>query len=501
MSQKPPPPTRKTDVTETIHGTAVPDPYRWLEDDASPEVAQWIADQNTFTRAYLDAIPVRDDLKKRFTELLYTTTFSVPVPKKGKYFFTERKESEDLSVLYVQEGLNGSPRALIDPNLFPKEKRANLKSWSTSRDGKLLAYGLSEAGNDQMSIFVMNVETGEKFTDVIPAEAYPDTPSAWEPDGTGFWYTRRMAVVPKGEEKFHKRAYYHRFGDDWRNDELVFGDEIKKEDYPSVRISEDGRHLLMFVGISSEEKRRTELFVRERSAEARQLVPLVKNLDGIFVASFHKDFIYALTDFHAPSWKIVRISIADALRGVREWSDVIPEQKGSVVESFRAIGDCLFVERNEKMVLRLSRHTLNGTLLSEIPLPAIGSITAHRGEPDGNEFLFGFTSFLTPHAIFRFDLTTNTLQKIREAPGGIDPDGCTVQQAWYSSKDGTQIPMFVVHRKDLAGNEDNPLYLYGYGGFGHRSMPAFSKSIIDFVRRGGIYAVANIRGGGELGQE
>ena len=501
MPQKEYPPTKAVDTVDMLHDVTVPDPYRWFEDANSSDVSKWVDSQNAYTREYLDKIPVREYLNKRFTELFYTPSFSVSVPKKGRYFSAERKNGENLFALYVQEGLDGELKPLVNPNLFPKEKRANLKGWTPSRDGKLIAYGLSEAGNDQVSIYFMNVATGENLPDIIPAEVYPHIPSAWEPDGSGFWYTRRIINVPKGEEKFHRKVYYHRFGDNWENDKLVFGEDIKKEDWPYSHLSEDGRHMLVSVDVSSEQKKRTEVFLFDRRNEKLGFTPIIKNIDGIFNASIHRDFIYTTTDFRAPSWKIMRISIKDAHLGIDAWSDVIPEKKEMVVESFRTISDSLFVGKTKNMILHLYQYTLDGTLLSEIPLPSIGDITAHTAEREGNELLFGFTSFLVPHILFRFDLKTNTLQKIRETPGGIDPQTATVQQVWYPSRDGTKIPMFLVHGKDITKNANNPIYLYGYGGFGISNGPTFNKSIIEFIRRGGIYTVGNIRGGGELGQE
>ncbi len=501
MQKKSYPRIKAVGTVDTLHGVMVPDPYRWLENNSDPEVEQWVKEQNTHTQEYLDKIPARGYLRKRFTELLYTPSFGVPVPKKGKYFFAEKKKDENLTALYVQEGLNSEPRVLVNPNLLPKEQRVSLKGWSPSRDGTLIAYGLSEAGNDQVSIHFMNVETGEKFPDIIPAKVYPHIPSAWELDRSGFWYTRRLVDVPRGEEKFHRKVFYHRFGDDWANDKLVFGETVKKEDWVSVSLSEDGRYVVATVDIASEQKERTEIFLLKMDEKSSGFAPVVKNLDGLFYITIHRDFLYISTNFHAPHWKIMRVPIKDAHLGIDSWETVIPEEKEKVIESSRKISDSLFVAKTENMVLHLYRYTLDGTLISEIPLPAIGDITAHTGEQEGDELIFGFTSFLIQHIIFRFDLKAGDLQKIREAPGGIDPKTSVVQQVWYPSKDRTKIPMFLVHKKNLKQDSSNPVYLYGYGGFGINKGPSFSKNMIEFISRGGIYAVANIRGGGELGEE
>ena len=239
--------TRKVDVSDDIYGVRVSDPYRWLENDDDVEVKQWLEAQNLVTRSVLDKIAARDRIKERLNQLFRIDTVGIPVPKGNHYFFEERKGDADLSVLYVQDGLDGNPKVLIDPNTLSEDKSTILHGWSPSEDGKLVAYGLSEAANDQASIYVLNVETGEKLPEIIPAEIYPSphSPNVWNPDGSGFWYTHRHPDAPKGEEKFHQKLYYHELGRDYRDDPMVFGESIVKEDIPWAEVSKDRNYLLV----------------------------------------------------------------------------------------------------------------------------------------------------------------------------------------------------------------------------------------------------------------
>jgi len=230
--------TKKTNTIDTICGMRISDPYRWLENNSDPEVKRWIKRQNTLTRSALDKVTARNFIVERLNQLFRIDTVGVPVPKGNRYFFEERKGTDDLSVLYVQDGLDGSLRVLVDPNILSEDKSTVLHGWSPSKDGKVIAYGLSEAANDQATIYVLNVDTGEDLSDTIPAEVYPSF-NEWNPDGTGFWYTHRHPDAPKGEEKFHQKLYYHELGNDFTNDPIVFDKEIAKEDAPFVDVSKD----------------------------------------------------------------------------------------------------------------------------------------------------------------------------------------------------------------------------------------------------------------------
>lgn len=497
--------TRKVDVSDMIHDVRVPDPYRWLEKDDDPEVKQWLEVQNAATRSVLDTITARNSIKERLSKLFRIDTVGIPVPKGNRYFFEERRGSDDLSMLYVQDGLSGSPRALIDPNTLSEDKSTILHGWSPSEDGRLVAYGLSEAANDQASIYVLNVETGEKLSDNIPAEIYPSLHSliVWNPDGNGFWYTHCHPDAPKGEEKFHQKLYYHELGRDYRNDPMVFGETIAKEDIPCAEVSKDGKYLLVTVYKLSGKVESTALYLCDFKANAMSFVPVVDGIEALFFGTMHRDRVYLQTNHNAPLWKLLSVKVDDVFgnrKSIEDFDVIIPENEHKL-ERFTFVKDNIFVETQENVHSVFRRYRLDGQLIEEVPLLTLGSLTGLSSEDEGEEFFFGFTSFLVPHNIYRLDLISGQIVLFKKAEGDVNTDAFDARQVWYSSKDGTQVPMFLIHRKGLKLNGNNPVMLYGYGGFNVNETPVFQKSIVPFVENGGIYAIANIRGGGEFGEK
>lgn len=496
--------TRKVDVSDMIHGVHVPDSYRWLEEDDDPEIKQWFEAQNAATRSVLDTITARDSIKERLSELFRIDTVGIPVPKGNRYFFEERKGADDLSVLYVQDGLSGSPRVLIDPNTLSEDRSTILHGWSPSEDGKMVAYGLSEAANDQASIYVLNVETGEKLSDNIPAEIYPSphAPIVWNPDGNGFWYTHRHPDAPKSEEKFHQKLYYHKLGCDYRDDPMVFGETIAKEDIPWAEVSKDGKYFLVTVYKFSGKVESTALYLCDLKANAMSFVPVVDGIEALFFGTMHRDRVYLQTNYKAPLWKLLSVKMDDVFgnrKSIESFDVLVPESEHKL-ERFTLVRDNLFVETQENVHSVFRRYCLDG-FVEEVPLLTLGSLTGLSSEDEGRELFFGFTSFLVPHNIYRFDLMSGQIVLFKKAEGGVNTDAFEARQVWYSSKDGTRVPMFLIHRKGLELNGNNPVMLYGYGGFNASETPVFQKSIVPFVENGGIYAIANIRGGGEFGEK
>lgn len=493
--------TRRVDVVDNIHGVSVPDPYRWLEKDDDQEVKKWLEEQNAKTRSVLDKIATRNSIKNRLNQLFRVDTVGIPVPKVNRYFFGERKGTDDLSVLYVQDGLNGSPRVLIDPNTLSEDKSTILHGWSPSKDGKLVAYGLSEAANDQASIYVLNVESGEKLSDTIPAEIYPSL-NSWNPDGSGFWYTHRHPDAPKGEEKYHQKLYYHKLGSDFKDDPLVFGETLEKEDRLWGNISKDGRYLLVKVYKLSGKVESSALYLYDFKNRTKGFMPIVEGIEALFFGALHRDRVYIRTNHNAPLWQLLSVGLEDLKGGtsVENFNVIIPESEHKL-ERFALIRDNLFVETQENVHSVFRRYHLDGQLISKIPLPSLGSLTGLSGEEEGEEFFFGFTSFLVPHNIYRLDLLKGQIALFKKAEAGVDTEAFEVKQVQYNSKDGTKIPMFLIHRKGLERNGNNPVLLYGYGGFNISNTPVFNKSTIPFIENGGVYAIANIRGGGEFGEK
>ena len=365
----------------------------------------------------------------------------------------------------------------------------------------MLAYTLSEAGNDQASIYVLDVDKGKNLSDFIPADIYPNI-CGWAPDSNGFWYTHRDFDAPRGEEKFHRKLYFHKLGRNFTNDPMVFGKNIEKEDTLGIEVSKDGRYLLITVFVSSAEKERTELYLQDARSSKKEFLPVIKGLEDVLSGGgIYRDKIYIITNYQAPFWKIMVVDIKDAIKkGLDEWKTIIPQSKYPI-ERFDLIGDNLFVETLENVHSVLKIYKLDGKFVSEIKLPALGSINAMTGSRKKKELFFQFSSFFFPYTIYRFDVKTQKCSVFKKMGAGINTDLFKVDQVWYPSKDGTKVPMFLVYKKGLKLDGKNPVMLYGYGGFWINEVPCFQKSIIPFLENGGIYVVANIRGGSEFGEE
>lgn len=494
------PQSKVIDVVDSIHGINIADSYRWLEEE-NIDTDLWIKKQNIYTKSFIDKISVRKNLKQRLKEVYQIDSIGIPVPRKDRYFFMERKGSQDLAVLYVQDGLKSKPRTLIDQNKLSKDKTMVIKGWSASWDGKLLAYSLSEASNDQASIYIMDVDTGKKLTDVIPGDLYPSWGVTWKPDNSGFWYAHRHPKALKGEEKFHQKLYFHNLGSDFKEDPLIFGEDLLKEDTPGAQISKDGRYLLIGVYFSSSKKEKTEMYIKDLNDIKSDFIPIVKGIDALFYGTIHQDSIYIITNHKAPKWKIMSLDVKDVDKGIRAWKTVIPESKNYTINMFAQIQNCLFVDFLENVHSVLKIFDLKGRFIKKISLPTLGSMDVLTGEEDGSELFFSFSSYLLPTVIYRYDLKSSKVFEFKRVKLGLNEKLFTVKQVWYASKDGTKIPMFLVHKKDLKLNGDNPTLLYGYGGFNINITPGFNRTIVPFLEDGGIYAEAILRGGGEFGEE
>ncbi len=498
------PKTQRVEVIDILHGQPVGDSYRWLEDIDSDEVRQWLDEENIYTRSVLDKFPMRDSLKKEFDSLFREETISVPHPKNGYYFFMKRKADEDFSVLYVKNSLTGKARALVDPNKISKERgfTVNFEGYSFSKDASFITYGLSEAANDKRNLHVMNVKTGEDLEDVIPGDLYPGVGS-WSADNKGFWYTRRAENIPEGEEKFHRKLYYHLLGTSFQEDKLIFGENLAKEDTPSAKSSTDGNYLLVLVHISSEPTRRTELYLLDLFNLDKGFTPIIKdtkaNTDAYFLGKIHRNFLYIHTNFNTPKWKIQRVAISDVDKGIDVWETVISEHEDRLIEDFSVTGDTLFVTTLENVHSVLREYTLEGIFKREISFPTLGTSSSVIAEGEGDEGFFTFNSFAYPPAVFKIDFSDGSIMLVEQQKVAFDTSTIESEQVWYELKDKTKVPMFLIHKKGIKKDEKNPVVLYGYGGFNIKLLPNFMKTIIPFLERGGIFAIANIRGGGEFG--
>jgi len=495
----------KKPVVETMHGEQIVDPFRWLEDSESADTKAWTAAQNERTRKYLDDGDLRSKLRARIDELLSIGFVSSPVLRTGqgkqprRYFHVRREGKQDQPFVYVREGLTGKDRVLLDPTTFTADKTSALDWWYVSPDGARVAYGASVSGNEQSTLYVRDVATGKDLADEIPRTRMSSV--AWFPDGTGFFYTREPepGTVPKEEEHYHRKVYEHRIGNHWKHDPLVFplasDTRWKMTDVPAVVLAPSGKHLVVRM---SHGWAKSSVLIKDLSAKNAEWVTMVTGVDALFDPMFHKgDALFLRSNEGAPNYKIYRIDPKKPERAA--WKEIVPEGKDPI-RDFDAVGDALFISYLHKASSRLERRALDGKLVSELPLGGIATASVPHGDLDGDDAMFEVQSYAQPPTIHRLELKkpgTTVFAKI-EAP--IDPSAIAIEQLEAKSKDGTLVTAFVVHRKDAPRDGSAPGILYGYGGFNISQTPTFNRTVYAFLEKGGVYCVANLRGGAEYGE-
>jgi len=494
MSSRPPyPPTSGGDEVEILHGESIPDPYRWLEQGDDPRTQAWTASQNALTESLLAAVPARARLRARLDELLSIGALSTPEPVAGRYFYQRRDGRQNQPVLYVREGRDGEDRVLIDPNQLDAQGTTALDWFYPSEDGRLLAYGLSENGSEQSLLHVLEVDSGAPLPDRIPRTRSADL--AWLPDGSGFYYTRYPAggEVPEGEEHYHRSVFFHRLGTDSAGDPLIFR-PAEKEHWPGVGLSPDGRWLVIGVARTFDQ---TDLYLQDLVAGTPP-VPVAKDVAATFDGEVVRGRLYLRTNLDAPTY---RLYVVEPERPAREgWREIVPPRTDAVLDGFRIAGSTLALSYLERAASRLRLADLEGNGVREVALPTIGSLFGLSGEWDGDELYYGFTSYTVPPTVYRLALPAGTTELWRRVDADLDPSRYEVRQVGYPSRDGTEVTMFVVHRSGLPRDGANPVYLSGYGGFNISMTPAFSRSLLLWLERGGVVAIPNIRGGGEYGE-
>ncbi|MFQ6003043.1 MAG: prolyl oligopeptidase family protein [Candidatus Zixiibacteriota bacterium] len=489
-----PPKTRAENVVEVIHGQRVEDPFRWLENWKSEEVRQWLDEQIAYTRSSLDQIQGRDLIGNRLKEFLSIGHIGAPRVRNHRYFYEKREGEQNQPILYMRQGLAGKEKILIDPNALNIEGLIALDWWYPSDDGKLLAYGLSSEGTEQSTLYVMDIETGKKFSDQIPRTR--GCSLVWTKDKSGFYYTRypRPGEVPQGEENYHRHVFYHALGTVPDKDAKIFGEGRDMGDWPEVDLSPDNRFLLVTVyqGWS-----KSDMYFRDLQ-NSDEFVPIVEGLDAIFSGEIVGENLYLYTNYKAPKYRLLRVDLNKP--SIDNWQELIPEDE-SVLQGVQVIGDKIVAQYMQNASSRLRIFSLTGEYSKEIELPALGSAYGLDGEWNGSEALFGYQSFFIPPAIYHYDLKTDKLSLYDRVKADIDSSLYQVKQVWYPSKDGTKISMFLVHKKGLKFDGNNPTLLTGYGGFNSSRTPLFYRNRFLWLESGGVYAVPNLRGGGEYGEE
>jgi len=487
------PETRSADVIDVLHGETIADPYRWLEEGDAPETRRWTEQQNAVTEAYLAAVPGRDRIRRRLEELLGIGVLGVPTPKRGRYFYLRREGRQNQPVLYWRDGVEGADRIAVDPNALNEAGTTALDWYYPSEDGRLLAYGLSENGNEESVLHLLELDTGRQLPAQIPRMRAASV--AWLPDSKGFYYTRYPAPgeVPSGEEQYHRAIYFHRLGTDPAADPLVF-QPAAKEHWPGVGLSPDGRWLIVSVARTFDQ---VDLYLQDL-ASGGELVPVVRDLPASFEGEIAHGRLFMRTNLDAPTYRLYVVDPEHPDRS--SWHEIVSPRADAVLESVAVAGNRLALGYLERASSRLQLTDLEGGLIQDVPLPTLGSLFGLGAEWDGRELFYGFSSYAVPPSVYRIDLDTGTSSLWRQVEAAIDPTRFEVRQVSYASKDGTPISMFLVHRTGLVRDGENPTYLTGYGGFNISMTPAFSRSLLLWLEHDGVVAIPNIRGGGEYGE-
>jgi prolyl oligopeptidase len=482
-------------VVDIYHGQPVPDPYRWLEDLDSERTRAWIEAQNQLTFDYLQRIPARQRLLERLRQLWNYEKYSQPFKEGGRYFYFKNDGLQNQSVLYTQESLEAEARVLLDPNTLSEDGTVALSGIAISRDGRYLAYGLSRSGSDWQEWKVRDIETGEDLPDHLRWIKFSG--ASWTPDGQGFFYSRYDEPPPGREYEsanYFQKLYYHRLGTPQSEDLLVYHRPDQKEWGFAGGVTEDGNYLIISVWRGTDPK--NLLFYKDLRDPNSPVVELIREFEAeySFVGNDGSRF-WLLTDLDAPRRRLVAIDLDNP----GQVQEVIPEAE-ETLQGVSLINNQFVAFYLKDAHTQIKTFALDGTYLGAIPLPGLGSASGFGGKRYDTETFYTFTSFTTPPTIYRYDFTTGRSTLFRQPQVDFDPQAYEVQQVFYPSKDGTRIPMFLVHRRGLARTGDHPTLLYGYGGFGISLTPSFSVGLVAWLEMGGVYAQPNLRGGGEYGE-
>jgi prolyl oligopeptidase len=489
------PKTAKVDSANTYFGVEVKEPYRWLENDKAPETEVWVKAQNEVTYGYLSKIPFREGLKRRLTELMDYPKYGSPSKKNGKYYFYKNDGLQNQSVLYRQASLTADPEVLLDPNLLSKDGTVALSSIALSNDGKYLAYSIARAGSDWNEIYVMDLATKQLLGDHIRWVKFSGI--SWQ--GDGFYYSAYDAPQAGKElskiNEYHK-VFFHKVGTLQQEDNLIF----ENKEFPLRNVgggvTEDERFLIIS---ETESTSGNSLRIKDLSKSGSSLITLVNDFENDY--NIIDDFngkLYVLTNWKAPKQRLMEIDPDNPHR--ENWKEVIPETN-DVLENVSLVGGRFIAVYMKDAANHAYAFDIAGNKLYEVQLPTLGTVSGFNGEKDEKEAFYTFTSYTFPPTIYRFNVETNHSDLFRKSEVKFNPDDYVSQQVFYTSKDGTRVPMSITYKKGIKRDGKNPLMLYGYGGFNISLNPTFSIARVPFLENGGIYVVANLRGGGEYGEE
>ena len=488
--------TPRGDTVDDYHGTSVADPFRWLEEMDAPATLDWVDAQNEVTFAHLDRIPLRSSIRSRFEELWDIPRQSTPIRRGDWYFYTHNDGLQPQPTLYKRPVAGGEPEVVLDPNTLSDDGTVAVMTQSFTKDGGLLAYSLAEAGSDWQVARVMDTRTGEQFPDELRRIKF--TTLAWTPREDGFYYARfpERDEFPDSPPSTNQRVYLHRLGTSQADDELIYS----RPDQPDLGfqpfVTDDNELLVLHVWHGTDTRNR--LYYRPIAGDA-DFIRLLDGFDAKYEVVGHIDgWLYVLTDRDAPRGRIVAIPLATP--DAANWREIVAESADTLEFATMVSGHIV------AGYLRDAHHAVllfgtDGVFVRELELPVMGAVTQFAGKPSHRDFFIGFESFVHPPAVLRYDFDTNTLELFSEPTRGVDPARFVTTQIWAESRDGTAIPLFVTHRSDLVPDGATPTILFGYGGFDISMTPTYAPDRLGFVEAGGIFALANLRGGGEYGQE
>jgi prolyl oligopeptidase len=479
------PPTKTEPVTETLHGVRVTDPYRWLEDQDNPQTRAWIDAQMAYTQAALAKVPQRARIRQRLGELMKVDAMIPPAVRKNRYFIQQRKAAENQYVLYFRQGLNGADRVLIDPNPLSTDHTTSVSLLDVSQDGTLIAYGLRQGGADETTLAFRDVDTNKDVPGVFPPARYYSV--AITPDKRTAYYIKMLEQGP--------RLYQHAIGSAPGQDRIVFGEQFGASQLGGCQISDNGRWLVcqIYTGSSGD---KSDVFAQDLRAGG-PMQPVAVGIDAGFNVDVAGDRLYMMTNLNAPNWRILSVDLARPAR--ENWKEIVPERK-SVMDSFNLVGGKLAVTWLENVHSRVQIFDENGKPIRELKLPSLGVAGGPYGRWDSDEAFYTFNTIGQPNTIYRYSMSSGAQSVWFQTKVPFDPASIEVKQVWYASKDSTRIPMFIAHKKGLKLDGSHPVILTGYGGFNVSELPTFSATAATWMELGGVYALPNLRGGGEFGE-
>jgi prolyl oligopeptidase len=481
-----PPTTRVGAVTEAINGLAITDPYRWLEDQNSPETRFWVKAQMTYTEALLAKVPQRERIRRRLAEIIKVETMSPPRVRNGRYFFEKRRVTDDQAILYFRQGENGADTVLVDPNPLRPDHSASVALMDLSNDGRLIAYGVRQGGQDETMVRFRSVDTRADLPDSLPSALYFSV--SIKPDRSGAYYVKRTEQGP--------RLYYHAMGGPTASDRVVFGDRFSVTQLGECGISPNGRWLYCQIATGSSGDK-VEVFAQDLMSGG-PMKPVVTGIDARFDVDVAGNRMYMLTNWNAPNGRILAINLTHPAR--ENWKEIVAERP-NVLDSFSLVGGKLAAAWLDNVHSHIEILSDEGKLVRQLNLPSLGEADVPRGRWESDAAFYTFSSLNQPNTIYRYSMESGNQSVWFQQKAPFDPSTIDVKQVWYASKDGTRVPMFIAYRKGIKLDGSHPAMLTGYGGFNISELPRASNTALAWLDMGGVFALANLRGGGEFGEK